>query len=306
MVAPAGLALGSVQWGMQYGVANRTGQPSLDELRRLLAVAAESGIQTIDTARSYGASEETIGRLIGADRSWHVITKLAAELPALPFTREQLVGWVRNSLDQSRSALGRACLDAVLLHRPVHRIVCDGAIWTELVRQRDVGTIKELGVSVVSPAEAEDLLGEEAVRIVQIPASLLDQRSLRSGLMKRLQNAGKRIVVRSIFLQGVAHLGWENLPGRLREHCDVLEQPLRLIRSWADAHSLRLFEAFLAFGLSLQGTTLLLGCETAAQLSANLDSCQRVAPYVQGIVELAGALPDLPECAINPAFWPAL
>src|SRR5690606_21493334 len=53
---PRRLTLGSAQWGMPYGIANRTGPPSRDELAELLRVARDAGIRAIDTARAYGES----------------------------------------------------------------------------------------------------------------------------------------------------------------------------------------------------------------------------------------------------------
>ena len=181
-----------------------------------------------------------------------------------------------------------------------------GAIWRELLRQREAGQIQMLGVSVGSPAEAETLLADRDVALVQIPCSLLDQRLLRSGLLNRLRASGKDIFVRSIFLQGIAHLGWENMPARLREHAHSLRDPLRLIDAWCAAHSLSRADAFLAFGHCLHGAKVLIGCETAAQLAENLHSWENTKLLLEDIQHLARTMPDLPENVLNPAHWPTL
>jgi aryl-alcohol dehydrogenase-like predicted oxidoreductase len=305
MVTDARLALGSVQWGGPYGIANRTGPPSAAEVGRLLETAAAAGIRTIDTARSYGRSEEVIGAAVGDDPAWTVVTKVAAELSAEEARPERLTGWVRDSLDKSRCALRRPRLDVVLLHRPQHMTVGGGVVWRELLRQRDRGDISQLGVSVVTPTEAEVLLADAGVSVLQLPASLLDQRIVRSGLLERALRAGTTVFVRSIFLQGVAHLPPDELPVRLSAAGRELAGPVAAVREWCAARGLRPFEAFLGFGHLLGPVQVLLGCETAAQLEENLRSWETTRPLRSQIAALAGTLPDLPESIVNPALWPS-
>src|SRR5439155_16401191 len=157
-------------------------------------------VRTIDTARSYGSSEEVVGAAVGDDPAWAVVTKLSAELPAGEVGPEEMTRWARGSLEQSRHALRRAKLDTVLLHRPEHKTIADGAVWQELLRQRDRGEIGSLGVSVVTPAQAEPLLADADVAVLQLPGSLLDQRIVRSGLLDRAHRTGKTVFIRSIFL----------------------------------------------------------------------------------------------------------
>ncbi len=78
------LMLGTVQFGMPYGVANRTGQPDAARVREILTVAADGGVNCLDTAALYGSSEETLGRALaelGLAGKMTVVTKTVA-LPA--------------------------------------------------------------------------------------------------------------------------------------------------------------------------------------------------------------------------------
>ena len=72
------LALGTVQFGMPYGIANKSGQVSREKAKEILVLARLSGIDTLDTAIAYGESEACLGEA-GLD-GFKVITKL----PALP------------------------------------------------------------------------------------------------------------------------------------------------------------------------------------------------------------------------------
>jgi len=304
VVTSAGLALGTVQWGQSYGIANRSGVPSAAEIARILDVAAAANVRTLDTARSYGRSEEAIGAAIGDDPAWTVVTKVAAEPPAGETSPGALTEWVRDSLRESRRALCRPKLDVVLLHRAEHKALAGGAVWKELLRQRDAGAIGRLGVSVVTFAEAEPLLDDADVVALQLPCSLLDQRIVRSGLLDGALRAGKTVFIRSVFLQGVAHLPPEQLPLRLGKAGRELAGSLAAVHRWCEARGLRAFEAFLGFARLLGPVQILIGCETVAQLSENLRAWEGTAARRDDIAALASTMPDLPESAINPALWP--
>ncbi len=51
------LALGTGQFGLSYGIANRSGQVTRQEVREMLQLAAAHGINTLDTAIACGESE---------------------------------------------------------------------------------------------------------------------------------------------------------------------------------------------------------------------------------------------------------
>ena len=57
------LALGTVQFGLPYGITNQQGQVPSDEVARMLKLAAASGIDTLDTASTYGTSESVLGEI---------------------------------------------------------------------------------------------------------------------------------------------------------------------------------------------------------------------------------------------------
>jgi hypothetical protein len=52
------IALGTVQFGMKYGISNQEGQVSLTEIKSILKTALEMGVDTLDTAISYKDSEK--------------------------------------------------------------------------------------------------------------------------------------------------------------------------------------------------------------------------------------------------------
>lgn len=289
-MSAAGLALGTVQWGLNYGIANSTGRPTAESVRDLLVLARAAGVRFLDTARAYGDSERVIGETTAGDGFWSIVTKLAPDA----VTPEQAAA----SLDASRQALRRKTLDAVLLHRWITK----SAVWDVLRRERDGGRIERLGASATDPDEAWEMLADPDVGVIQVATSLFDQRLRRAGYFERAAGAGKAVFVRSVFLQGAAHLP----PDRLPPHLDGLAETAISARTWAADRGQGVAVPFLAFAATLPGVWVLLGCESVGQLTANLRDWD-VAKQLGGEVgSLAASIPDLPADVLNPVRWPKL
>ena len=62
----ADLCLGTVQFGMKYGINNRQGQPSMNDSVEMIKYAVDNGIKYIDTARAYG--DACLGRILPGGR----------------------------------------------------------------------------------------------------------------------------------------------------------------------------------------------------------------------------------------------
>ena len=56
------IGLGTVQFGMDYGVSNTKGKTPDIEVSKILEYAKKEGLLYIDTAEAYGCSEEVLGR----------------------------------------------------------------------------------------------------------------------------------------------------------------------------------------------------------------------------------------------------
>ncbi len=133
---PAELVLGSVQLGLEYGAANRTGKPSRQAALRIVRRAADSGITKFDTARAYGDSEHRLGEALRARRSVRTITKLSplADL-GHSAPRDKIRDAVDKSISESLYALRRDRIDCLLLHRAQHMTAFGGAVWERFARE---------------------------------------------------------------------------------------------------------------------------------------------------------------------------
>jgi aryl-alcohol dehydrogenase-like predicted oxidoreductase len=292
----ARLGLGSVQWGQRYGIANTAGQPSTDDVSRMLEIADRAGVRTIDTARDYGSSEAIIGELVPRT-GWRIVTKLAAQLPAT--SSDDAVAAASASVTESLSALREPVLDTLLLHRLEHMTNWDGAVWRALIAMRDTGRIQHLGISALRPNEAWAALGHPDVDVIQVASNLFDQRLVRAGFFEAAVAAGKEVFVRSVFLQGVAHLH----PDRLPSHVAVLRPSLIEIREFAAIRGWQTFAPFLYFAYDTPGARVLIGAEAVTQVAECLAEWALAQERYEAVRELAAAIPELPTSVLNPWEW---
>ncbi len=196
------LALGTVQFGIPYGIANRAGQVSRDEADAILHHAWSVGIDTIDTAISYGVSEQRLGD-IGV-RPWKIVTKL----PVIPESCTDVAAWVQESVQGSLARLGIPTLHALLLHCSQQLLGPQGdALWSALLVLKERGLVEKVGVSIYAPDELDAVWPKFRVDVVQAPFNILDRRISSSGWLNRLSAAGTEIHVRSVFLQGLLLMG---------------------------------------------------------------------------------------------------
>jgi aryl-alcohol dehydrogenase-like predicted oxidoreductase len=192
------LSLGAVQFGIKYGIANKTGQVDRETVAAILRKAKESGVNTIDTAISYGQSEEVLG-WVGV-KNWKVITKL----PEVPEGCVNITKWVRNSIENSLTRLKVEYLEGVLLHRPIQLLDADKkSLWIALTQLKKEGLVGKIGFSIYTPEELDRLWGKYKPDIVQVPYNIFDRRIKTSGWLQRMSSSNVEVHIRSIFLQGL-------------------------------------------------------------------------------------------------------
>jgi aryl-alcohol dehydrogenase-like predicted oxidoreductase len=283
------LALGTVQFGLPYGIANRGGQVSRAEAAAILDFAWGSGLDTLDTAIDYGESEQRLGEM-GVGR-WKVVSKL----PAMPQDRTEVADWVRASVAGSLQRLRTPRLYGLLLHRPQQLLGPRGdALYRALVACKEEQRVGKIGVSIYGPEELDALWPRYKIDIVQAPFNILDRRLASSGWLTRLRDAEIEIHVRSIFLQGLLLMSAPDRPGRFSRWEPLWGQWHR----WLAEQALTAVQACTAFALSRPGIDrVVVGVESLAQLQAILRAAD--APAAEPPASLASEDPDL----INPSRW---
>ena len=188
------LCLGTVQFGLPYGITNQSGKVPEVEVRRILDLAASSGISLLDTAQAYGTAEVVLGNCWPTDATRRLISKLPAGAPCQ--------SW-EESLITSLHRLQASKLDGFLLHQASDLLTPDGdELLDWLVGLRERGLVERIGVSIYEASELEGLPLEH-LQIVQLPLSVYDQRLILDGTVDRLQELGIAVHARSVLLQGL-------------------------------------------------------------------------------------------------------
>lgn len=192
------LALGTVQFGLDYGVSNQNGKVSINEISNILEYAKSIGVDTLDTAQGYGNSEEILGKFDLED--FNVITKTV--LLDKTLNRQENFDSFKDSFFESQKKLGYIQLHGLMFHNANDLLSPSGlALWDLLEDFKQKEYVRKIGVSVYKPEELEEILRLVDIDIVQLPLNILDQRFLP--ILPRLKEKNIEIHTRSTFLQGL-------------------------------------------------------------------------------------------------------
>jgi aryl-alcohol dehydrogenase-like predicted oxidoreductase len=205
------LGLGTVQFGQAYGISNSRGQVPFEEARTILSRAERAGIGLLDTAANYGEAENILSQM---DKSrFRIVTKTVG--------MGQGVDAVVARARQSVKNLGR--VDLLLVHAAGELAGPTGQdLWHALRRLKERGEVGGIGISAYVADDPVALAERFRPDAMQIPFSLLDQRLLRDGSLKRLKDLGVEIHARSLFLQGLLFL--ETPPQKLAHAAPMLAE----------------------------------------------------------------------------------
>jgi len=283
------LALGTVQFGLPYGISNTSGKVSNNEVRTILEHAWVSGIGTLDTAVLYGDSEQILGEC-GVDQ-WQVISKL----PAIPDTCDDVESWTQEVVTHSLERLKIDNLYGLLLHRPQQLLEHQGhVLYRALIRLKKLGLVKKIGISIYNPSELEILQPQFQLDLVQAPFNVLDRRLLNSGWLTRLHQAGIEVHVRSIFLQGLLLMEEDKRPEKFFRWHPLWNQWYH----WLKEEKLTPVEACLGFVLSYpEIDRIVFGVESVKQLEEILFAAEKMVPMPPATLMTEDV--DL----INPSKW---
>lgn len=287
------LGLGAVQFGLAYGVSNSAGRTPQDEVGRILALAAASGIDLVDTAPGYGDSEAALGQAGVADKQLRVVTKTPGFGAAIT---PQDADHLERTLHASLARLRLDSVYGLLVHGADDLTGAGGELlMARMAALKAAGLVTKIGVSVYHASQVDAVLAQCDIDLIQVPFSLLDQRLLHSGHLARLKQRGVEIHARSIFLQGLLLMAPESLPpyfAPLRGH-------LQACRDRFDALGASPLEAALAWVRSVgQIDIALCGVNQCAQLQ---EIC-RAAGSALALGD-ADSFAVREEVFLNPANW---
>ncbi len=283
------LAIGTVQFGMNYGVANKTGQVDRLSAKKILALAKDYGINTVDTAIGYGSSEKCLGDVCPSD--FNVISKL----PLVPESATDIAGWAIEQVKSSLRRLNRTSLSGLLLHRPDQLLEGSGGeLFNALRNLKENGLVKKIGISIYSPELLDEIVKFYRFDIVQAPLNIFDRRLVRSGWLERAKSMGIEIHTRSTFLQGVLLLPLNQMP----DYFSKWHQLFKTWHIWLKKAGVTAVDACLSYPMSFENVDkVVIGVDSVSHL-------QQILSYQTKWK--ATDLPDIEsedEELINPSCW---
>ncbi|MDP7040855.1 MAG: aldo/keto reductase [Myxococcota bacterium] len=197
----AQIALGTVAFGLDYGISNPQGQVQPEHVQSILEYAAQEGIDTLDTAAAYGQSETVLGAMLAKQPSaFDVVSKLPPKIEGND---------VGKAIADSLTKLGLRRAKAFLAHDM--ESFKDPLVRESLLRAKDEGHMGQYGVSVYYPDDVRWLLDNDiAFDLIQFPLNVFDQRF--RPLLPLLKANNVEVHTRSVFLQGLFFLDPAALP----------------------------------------------------------------------------------------------
>tara|TARA_Y100000768_G_scaffold299944_1_gene233718 strand:- start:42 stop:911 length:870 start_codon:yes stop_codon:yes gene_type:complete len=212
------LALGSAQFGMQYGITNTSSRFTDADIEEVLRIAKKNHIDTIDTAIAYGESESRLGK--HDLKEFKIITKI----PKFSSEVTNIKKWINEEIESSLLRLNKNKIHAILFHHPNDLKKSEGKIIYESLKKfKDQNIISKLGVSIYSPNELDTIFSNFDFEIVQAPFNVIDNSLINSGWMKKLNDNGIEIHTRSTFLQGLLLCDLNEIPYKFNKWKDIFE-----------------------------------------------------------------------------------
>ena len=205
------IALGSAQWGLDYGISNNSGMTSLNSLKSILSLGRLNSINLIDTAQGYGDAEANLSRAGISD--YDIVTKISLK-SLISLDSHSLNEQLDNIMAKSFSNLGKDCLYGVLVHDA--NLLLESPqidnIFSAFESLKCRFNIKKLGISIYSPNDLHGIMKYYIPDIVQVPFNVFDQRFAEKDIQSLFLDFNIEVHVRSIFLQGLLLMNKNEIP----------------------------------------------------------------------------------------------
>lgn len=281
------LILGTVQFGLQYGINNHSGLLREDEVHKILNRAAELGVKALDTAAAYGEAEQRIGAF-HQNKEWcfNIISK---------FSKNKNEDW-KNSFSRSLEQLHIKSLETIMFHS-FDSFQSNKTNLEEILELKGE-KYRKLGVSVYTNDELNSLRLEDDVDVIQMPFNMLDNEVQRGQVLRELKGLGKEIHTRSCFLQGLFFMDVNKLTGNLSS----LKSHLNKIRSLVIENNLEIGHFAMQYALNKEYIdAVLFGVDSVDQLEQNISWSNK--PIPEEILKEIDNIKVEETNLLNPSKW---
>ena len=288
------IALGTVQFGIDYGVNSVDGQVKPEEVKKILSYARSKNIDLLDTAPAYGNSEKILGKINISN--FKVVTK-TRHFDSLEINNND-VKLLNNDFHHSLKDLKQDSVYGVLIHN-ADDLFKPGAekLFDQLQELKQAEKIVKIGVSVYDHSQLQSIIDNFDIDLVQLPFNILDRRMIDSGMLATLYSKGTEVHVRSVFLQGLLLMSEQSRP----EKFNCWSGLWRIWHEWLNDNKLTALEATIRYAVSMpEVSKVLVGVD-------NLDQLKEI------VAASTGVLPKIPNDLftndadlLNPSNWSKL
>lgn len=288
------IALGTVQFGIDYGVSSASGKVSLTEAKKILDYGIKNGIELLDTAPSYGDSEKVLGK-IGVN-SFNLVSKTRHFSNTV--IKDDDAYLLKQDFSKSLEKLKLDNMYGLLVHN-ANDLLKPGShkIFNQLLQLREEKKIKKIGVSVYDSEQIQSIIDNFDIDLIQLPFNILDSRLINNNILNILNNESIEIHVRSVFLQGLLLMSEQDRPGKFKRWSGIWN----IWHQWLNDNNITALEACLRYAVSFQEISkVLIGVDTKHQLKEIINSAD-------------GHIPDIPlelfindSNLLNPSNWEKL
>lgn len=294
------LVLGTAQFGLDYGINNPNGKPSIEKSIKMLEYAWKNGITIFDTAEVYGNAEEILEKFIKKNNlsdKIKIISKLTPNLFKGNESLEYVLKVIKSKIKESLERLNIKKLYGFLLHTP-ENIYNKNIIDSLKICKRE-GLIENFGVSIY---EEKDALyaSKLPVDFIQIPYSVFDQRLNKTDFFEVCKKNKITIFARSAFLQGLIMMNKKNIPYYLEEAKIYLEEFEEIIKKY----DLSKIEASLLFSYNkTEVDYIVFGVDNLEQLKEDLEIVKKTKMSKDCINDISSKFLNIKKSIIFPSLW---
>ncbi len=261
------LGIGTAQFGLDYGISNTSGKTSLKEVRSILKIATENGVDVLDTAYSYGDSESVIGKCLPGQNRFRIIIKT----PSFKKSRYTAAdgNTIKSTFYESLERLRLSSVAGLLIHHADDALAEGSEFLYDVTHElKSKGLVEKIGFSVYTKEQINQLLDLYDFELIQVPVNVLDQRLIKGDVLKKLKDKDIEVHARSIFLQGLLLMDSNNI----HSYFDPIKPVINKYRSFIISRGLTPVEGAISFVASVPEIDyIIVGVNTVEQLKANLD-----------------------------------
>jgi aryl-alcohol dehydrogenase-like predicted oxidoreductase len=287
------LTLGTVQFGLDYGISNSVGQTDIGEVEKIIQMAYDNGVQTLDTAIDYGKSEEVLGQC-GVNAF-----KISTKLPKFPEKLQDIDIWIEKQVLGSIRRLNVDSIETLMLHRSIDCLKLTNSLVERKLDDLIVnGLIKNIGVSLYEPSEIQRLTNAENITVVQVPKNVFDVRFEDVNVKNFFKDKNYKVDARSIFLQGLLLIEYENLPVQFKKW----KSSFQMWYKWLLENGVSPLQGCLIYASMLEDIEhIVIGINQSAQLSEIIEIIKEI--HLNKMDQEMEDFSVFDEHLINPSKW---